>query len=179
MKKAKVILTSLFLLLLFFSCITEKKRAKICSTCPVINYTKDSIVVVKKDTTIYVNSEPVLIELESPCSQLCDSLNHLKDFYYTHKDKGIRATITSKNGKLIVNCKADSLQNIIKGLITDKENWTKNVQTKIIQEDCKKSHQTKFDGFTFYWFIISLIFLGIKYLPKLILLIKELVRTIC
>lgn len=150
-----------------YSCITEKNRAKICASCPVISYTHDSIVVVKKDTTIYVNSEPVVIELESLCSQLCDSLDQLKEFYYTHRDNGIRATITSKKGKLVINCKADSLQNIIKGLITEKSNWTKTVQTKIIQEDCKKNHQTKFDGFLFYWFIISLIFLAVKYFPRI------------
>ena len=154
MKKAIIIP----ILLLLSSCLTQKKVAKICARCPVNSVTKDSIVIVKRDTTIYITHR----EVEYRDTIICDPSGKVEDFRKTVSSGGIKATISMKSNKLKVVCETDSLYQVIKGLISERSQWSKVSNTKVV-EVCTKEHKTKFDGFTFWWFWITSVLIGLKF----------------
>jgi len=137
MSKAKKFVFSIIaiiILMCMFSCVTEKQRMKICRNCP----TRDSIIIkesiVKKDTTIYVIQEvSTPIYLDNPCSLLCDSLGRLKPVFIKEKKNGISKTISTENNQLKFDCKADSLEVVLKGMITERNKSSETHSTKIIE----------------------------------------------
>lgn len=148
-----------------FSCITQKKRDKICASCPTVILTHDSVheTVVYKDTTIYVTSDPVKLYLDNPCASLCDSLGHLKYFDTVYVDNGIREEIKSDKGRLEFSCKDDSLKRVISGLNSKITELRTRTETKIIEAKCELKHHSGFDSFTNYWFWICVL-LAVIYL---------------
>lgn len=176
MKKAiKIILIS-FSLLLFTQCILTKKQkndflAKHCQRKDSASYVyKDSIV--HKDSLIYVPTivnQPIY--LENPCKTLCDSLGNLKPFTKTTKNNGLRSTVKQVGNTIVFDCQTDSLSARIQWLehqITiSKYSHTENT----IEKPCYLPHETSFDGFTKWWFIITaggtLVYFGIKRLKAI------------
>lgn len=160
----KIILVLICLSL--FSCLTDKKRAKICRECAG----KDSVSVeykekiVKKDTTIFVTIAGPTQWLENPCKNLCDSLGNLKPFEVKKKKNGLVSTIKSEGNNIVAECDADSLKYVI--TLLEKRLELKTFEKKVVQEDCKKEHKGKFDGFTFWWFWITIVLLAIYLLYK-------------
>jgi len=159
---------TLVLILGFFiaSCVTEKQRLKICKNCPV----RDSIIVketiVKKDTTIYLTqlvTEPIY--LENPCALLCDSFGKLKPFYLKEKKNGITKVVSTENGSLKIDCKADSLELVLKGLITERSKVSETHSTRII-ENFRTTQWQDFllvSSYIFWALLIAyLIYRGIK-----------------
>jgi hypothetical protein len=155
--------------LLFTACVTEKQRAKICNTCAVTSFAKDSVVERLRDTTIYITQDGTVQYLPNPCAQLCDSVGKLKPFEKTEVKKGIKSIIKSQGNTLVVTCEADSLKAVIKGLReTIYYHQIKELSVKYIA--CDKAHKTKFDGFTFWWFYISISIIAIR---ALIIAVKK------
>ena len=148
--------------LLLSSCVSEKKRAQICNTCPI----KDSIVfketIKLKDTIIYIDQPGPIQYLENPCKILCDSLGNLKKFEIKKKENGITGTIKSVGNSIAFDCAADSLQAVIKGL-QEKETFKSEKNNIVRYEDCKRDHRNGFDGFCKWYFFITAAFLLIRY----------------
>jgi hypothetical protein len=166
---------TLLLLITLTQCVVTKKQKnrfleKYCTAKDSVAYVyKDSIVFV--DTTIqvpYIVNEPIY--LENPCSELCDSLGRLKKFHKTTSNKGLKSTVHSVGNSIVFKCETDSLKARIKWLehyITTQSN---TVTTKYVA--CTSPHQTKFTGFTFWWFLFTalliVIYLGLRALASYI-----------
>lgn len=155
----KNLLTILILLTFLSSCITEKKRQQICQKCPVKieKEVHDSIIEKLKDTTIYITTQGPIQYLENPCKHLCDSLGNLKPINKQSKKNGIKSIIKKVGNSLAFDCEADSLKTVINGL----KETIKIIKKKEIIEVpvCHLEHKNKFDGFTYWWFWITLIIL--------------------
>lgn len=154
----KKIAIAIPIILILSGCITQKRRARICAACPVNSVTKDSIVIVKRDTTIYITHR----EVEYRDTIICDPSGKVEDFRKVVSGGGIKATVSMKSNKLKVVCETDSLYQVIKGLISERSQWSKVSNTKVV-EVCEKEHKTKFDGFTFWWFWITSVLIGLKF----------------
>ena len=151
MKKIFIILV----ILCFASCVTEKQRLKICDSCAVKTVSKDSVWehVVRDTITLPPIVGPVQY-LENPCKELCDSLGHLKPFIKTETKNGITGTIKSVGNIIAFDCAADSLLAYIDCI---NEEWFYKKENSFIKNiPCSLKHETKFDGFTFWWFWITL-----------------------
>ena len=146
MKNILLLLIGLFL----FSCITEKKRAKICQTCPVVIVNHDSIVTVIKDTTIYKTTKETVYK----DTIICDSLGRVKDAVFTVNEGGIKHKVIIKNNKIISTCKADSLEIVIKGLIAKQATFQN--KTVVVPSKCEKNHLRWFDPYC-RWFTLTCI----------------------
>jgi len=159
MKTALTIITAILLL---SGCITEKKRAKICSTCPSLITFKDSIreVITNRDTTIYITRSGDSIYIP------CDSLKYKKVF----KRNGLKLTVTKDIKGIEANCEADSLKAVITGLNKEITRVTKESETKTIIAHCALKHQSGFDKFCQYvfWFdcVLLIILVLIFYLKS-------------
>lgn len=72
MKLFKVLFVLLFIFS-FVSCITEKKRAKICSTCPTTSFVRDSIIekerIVRRDSLIKTPADSSFYKLWLACDK--------------------------------------------------------------------------------------------------------------
>jgi len=149
----KLNLIILLTLITFSSCISARKRAKICATCPVS--VKDSIVnttsTIVRDTTIYITiqGEPVIID--NPC----DTNGILKPFKRVERNNGLITTIEAKDGKLTARCDADSLSKVIEALTKIVNHSSSKDTVKTIEVN----RPTKFQGFTFWWFWITVVLL--------------------
>jgi hypothetical protein len=75
------------------------------------------------------------------------------------KSNGLKATVQIKNNKVIVDCETDSLKLQIDYLLKEREILIKNSNTKTIQLPCN-DERTKFDGITYYWFIITFLLIA-------------------
>lgn len=124
---------------------------------------KDSVIetIVKKDTTIYVTQTvETPIYLDNPCKWLCDSLGNLKHFDTVIKRNGVKMAINANKGQLKFTCKADSLEYVIKGLITEKSKFKYRTIVK------KENYVTGFQNFLIYsayiFFAILIIYFVIK-----------------
>lgn len=157
------------------SCILTKKGKEeyLFKNC------KDSIVTIIKDTTIVKDSityrqipGPVQY-LENPCQHLCDSLGNLRPFEITKKKNGLKSTIKSIGNSIAFDCEADSLKEVIK-MITHKRNVYR-ASAVTVKRPCELEHRTKWDGFTWYWFIITASILTLYILLKVF---KGYVKTV-
>lgn len=165
LKLKKNILAALVLIVALSSCISEKKRLKICNSCVV----KDSIVykeVVKlKDTTIFITQQGPIQYLENPCAWMCDSLG-LKPFEITKKENGIRTTVKSVGNSIAIESHADSLE---KKVILAEKTISKDETKNIFKYIPCTNERTMFDGFCRYnayllWLLI--VFFGVRYYLK-------------
>lgn len=152
----------LILVVALSSCISQKKRAEICSTCP--SKTKDSVITVIKDTTIYITRPGETVIVPNPCAELCDSFGNVRVFTQTQHKNGITTTLRTERNKLIVLCKADSLEAIIKGLRS-----TNTFRSETIT--APKVEKSRFQTFINYWFWVTAAlivgYFGYKLLPLL------------
>ena len=138
----------LFSALLFCGCIAKKNA---CNFCTDYKSTKDSSVIIKetilKDTTIYVNQKGETIFLNLPC----DTIFKFKPIVISKN--GIKQKIELINKAIAFTCDVDSLKLVIRGLRETQTTKT-TVSTKIIKEPCINK-RNRFDGFCFWWFIIT------------------------
>lgn len=147
-------------IVLFSSCVATKKQkrnflSKYCERKDSISVvTKDSSVY--RDTTIYKSIPGPVQYLENPCKLLCDSLGNLKNFTpITKKENGSRGTIFKVGNSIALKCDIDSVEVHLA--------WIENHKSKVvfshtenrIEKPCELEHRTKWDGFTWYWFIIT------------------------
>lgn len=171
MKLFKIILL-IFVSITLTNCVATKKQkdrflSKYCER-------KDSISYIKKDSIVYRDSMVLVdniintpIYLENPCKLLCDSLGRLKPIDITKSKGGLKSNVKTFGNGLIFNCQTDSLKTRITWLerqLTIKENsHTENT----VKQICELEHRTKWDGFTWYWFIITASLLTIWILIKI------------
>lgn len=149
------------IVLILSSCITEKKRAKICQACALKTEVKDSIVERLIEVTVYTppTTGPTLY-LPSPCASLCDSLGNLKPFQIEKKHNGIKTTVktnTATNTLDISSNLEDSLKHTAK--VTSKEVY--RTKTEQFAPRCELRHVTSWLIFCQWFTIICFICAGI------------------
>jgi len=94
--------------LAFTSCITQKKRQKICNECKIIQH--DSIYI--KDTVVKVNSDTAFIETKLDC----DSLGNVRMVEIDQLNgKLISMQAKLKDNKLRIVSKTDTIKVYVKG----------------------------------------------------------------
>lgn len=144
---------------LFFSCVTEKKRAAICRTCPT--HSKDSISIVKEryDSLIYVNLNGDTMYWPSPCADLCDSLGRIIPFHKKTIKNGIKIELIGRNDSLIQTASVDSAAVNVKGLNT--KITIAKISEAIRSVLCERKHHTTWDNICNWGFVILLFLLGI------------------
>lgn len=164
MKKPFNLLLIITVLVIISSCVVTKKQKnrfleKYCVAKDSVAYVyKDSIVLVDTTITIpYIVNEPIY--LENPCSELCDSLGRLKKFHKTISNNGLKSTVHSVGNSLVFKCETDSLKARIQWL----EHYITSSKTSVTTHvsACTEPHQTKFTGFTFWWFWITILLIAI------------------
>ena len=112
-------------LIILSSCVTEKKRLKICATCTLKELKTDTIYIEKNEKIVKVNDT---ITLDNPCKDLCDSAGNLKP-----------AVIYGKNVKLVTNFNR-------LGIIPDSIKAETEVRKQItyvykeVESKCKRQH---------------------------------------
>lgn len=156
-----IFLVLVLMLALCTSCVTEKKRARICRECAG----KDSVSVitsekiVQKDTTIYVSIPGPVQFLDNPCKNLCDSLGNLKPFRIETKKNGLKSVVESVGNSIRTECEADSLKQVITYL--QKEISRRQYEKKVVPVECEKVHRNGLDYFCRWsalglgvWFLI-------------------------
>lgn len=162
------IITAFICLLLFSSCVATKKQkerflANNCQRKDSVSYIrKDSLIY--RDSLIYINTvvnEPIY--LENPCKLLCDSLGRLKPINVVKSTNGLKSTVKSVGNSIVFECETDSLKARIswleRRLVISETSHTENT----VKIPCELKHRTKWDGFTFYWFWITLAYFIIRY----------------
>lgn len=124
MKLSKILIISILLLLV--SCITEKKRAKICSECPVATEVVTVIdsswsKTITVHDTVYKTIQGPSVILPGPCDRFCDSTGKLKPFYKQTKKNGVKQTLytDTKNNTLVQKCDVDSLLQVNEKITTE------------------------------------------------------------
>lgn len=134
------------------SCITEKKRAKICASCPTLIDIKDSIheVVRIKDTTIYISQKGDSIFVP------CDTTS----FKRVYKKNGLRLTISKNKNGIVAECDSDSLKKVIEKINKEVDRSSKKTETKVVTTERPLS---KFDIFCRLFFFASIILYSIKF----------------
>lgn len=170
------LLSVIALIMVLNSCITEKKRAKICATCPVKESSNDSTASHEQistfDTTAWIKNHVGKDQEFYGCDSLLAALSRSNNLLVTDSN-GVKSTITKKGKSITFRCETDSLKAEIKGLKKTISNFhSKNtVKTFTIKEDCKRDHRTDFDGLCRWFFYIVAPMIGIY----LFLRIKKLV----
>ncbi len=146
---------NIFIILIYFSfcsCVTERQRLKICNSCAVKTEVRDSIYQVECwDTVRLPPIQGPVIYLESI---KFDSIGHLKPFSITLTKNSVKATAKSLGNSIVFTCETDSLKAYIQTL---KERFVLNkkhdAEVKFLP--CK-NERTRFDGFAYWWFWITL-----------------------
>lgn len=133
------------------SCVTEKMRAKICNNCTTKTEKVDSVYEHQCFDT--VSMAPIVgptIYLTNPC----DSTGKLKPIAIAKTKNGVRASVNTLDNTIVFTCETDSLKAYIQTL---KETYvlSRKHDADIKYVPCK-NERTKFDGFTFWWFWITL-----------------------
>lgn len=171
MRKIILILLST---LLTYSCITEKKRLKICETCPV----KTETVTMVKDSAWFftdtVKIEKIVsvpgptIVVPGPCDKLCDGKGKLKPFYTESTHNGIKSKLYTDTTKNVIknDCNADSIKVELEK-ITNRYNRLLSENKTISDTKTVKVNELtwlqRFFIYTSYIFwLIIVIFTGIK-----------------
>lgn len=169
------------LILLLNSCISEKKKAEICQTCPTTTevVTKEVIKVTNFDTTLFLSTLGKDLSFNNDESDCCILVNQLTEQMaanngtITAKENGVKSSIFKVKNKITFRCEADSLKAVIKGLRTEISNHKDKVITKTVIAECKREHKKWFDKFYFYWFLITLAIIIGYFLPQIVKLIKR------
>lgn len=130
-------------------CLSEKKRAEICNTCP--SESEDSIVVKTVTVPVIVPGAPgPTLYIENPCKLLCDSLGNLKKVNFTVNKGGQALNINTLGGGLLVS--TATKDTTIAAQVPQKEVYSAKESIKYVP--CN-NERTAFDGFTRYWFYIT------------------------
>ena len=143
--------------LVLFSCVTEKQRAKICTSCQhtdsTYTFTKDTII--KHDTLIFLSQVGDTITI--PCAE--------KDTVIVRKNKGIRTEVRYVNGQVKCICSDDSLKLVISKIRTDHFAEIDSIKNEKFFVQCDKKHHTGWDTFGNYcaWILIVSVLLIIVY----------------
>jgi hypothetical protein len=154
------LLAAIIILAMFSSCISQKRRDKICLTCATKTTIKDTTIVketIRYDTT-YLTIQGPTEYLESPCDALCDSLGHLKPFYRVSVKNGIKQSLTSVGNVLVQKCDVDSLLNV-NSVLTKEIDHLRSVVIEV--PTCHKAHKTDNDifwikvGKWLFWILIG------------------------
>lgn len=171
-------LLSAIIAIVLVSCISEKKRAKICSSCPVVTEVVTKEKITSFDTALYISKMGKDLSFKANDSDCCVLVNALleamskdNDTIKAKKD-GIKSSIfkDKAKGTIVFRCEADSLKEVIKGLRT--EISESKTETKIIEKLCELEHRNWLDRLARKWLYFSismLIVLGLwKFGPKLL-----------
>jgi len=153
-------LSVLFLMIVLNSCITEKKRQKICNSCPVKTEKHDSIIY--KIDTLKIplpGKDGPIVYLDNPCKGLCDSLGRLKNVNIVTKRNGQTLKINTQGNGISIS--SNTHDTVVKASVTSKESFSKQKDVVVKQENCKRDHRTDFDGLCRWFFYIVAPLIGL------------------
>jgi len=162
----------LLICLILTSCISEKKRMKICKTCTLRETKQDSlgeqqIITAPFDTALFLSGiKGKEIEV-SNCDSLISLLNKKP---LESKENGLKAIIERKGSGFVFRCEADSLKAVITLLKTKISQTKFTTITKEVPARCDLDHVSWWDNL-FIWIgkILSgafVLFLALKYFRK-------------
>ncbi len=154
----------IFASFLITSCVTEKKRLKICQSCPL--KIKDSIQTITTitpfDTTLFLSQmgRDIAVDFDqNNCCSLVDTLNAMmsRSNGTITTNNGIKASIFKKDKRLVFRCEADSLKEIIK-LLREKKETTRD-RTIEVPARCNLEHLKWYDTYCRWITLFTLTFL--------------------
>lgn len=161
------------LLTLFYSCASQKRCAKLFP--PQVEI-KDSVIeketIVYRDTTITIPADSVGIHDTIPCP---DVVYNKKVVSSSGK---ITAAVNIKNGKIIVDCKADSLQREIDSLTTITRQKEKYRTVTTVIEKPVEVVKTKVPRWVWWLVAFNVLYFAIKYRSKLKIALSWLVALL-
>lgn len=154
------ILSIIGLMIALNSCMTERKRQRICNSCPVKTEKHDSIVYKIDSVKIQLpGKDGPTVYLENPCKLLCDSLGKLKNVDIKTKRNGQSLKISTQgNG---INISSNTSDTTVKAPVISKESHSSEKNTVVIEEKCKRDHRTDFDGVCRWFFYIVAPMIGL------------------
>ena len=158
----------ILLTLLTFSCVTEKKRLKICQSCTVKSERHDSIVEKIVEVPVLIKGEAgPIVYLDNPCKLLCDSLGRLKNVSIQSKKNNQTINIVSNGNGLHIDARTEDT--IVKKEVKQKEVYNKTVDTQVKQMPCA-NEQTGWEQFCEIGFYIYSVYIiavyGYKFIKK-------------
>lgn len=154
----KILLHILVSAAILAGCVTERKRQRICATCPVVSHSKDSIVVKNVTVTVKVPGAPgPTLYLENPCQRLCDSLGNLRPVSFTTASNGQTLHVSTLGGGLLLQ--AVQGDKTVAAQVPTTERYNKTEKAAIKWMPCQ-NERTAFDGFTRWYFYITAPILG-------------------
>lgn len=140
------VLLVLMSIILATSCVSQRKRIKICGTCPVEIH--EVIKETLRDTVIYVTEQGETKYLDNPCADLCDSLGNLKPFERSIESEGRKVVIYTQGNKLAVRADLDSNETHL-----EVRHITKTV-IQTTQGECVKTRLMKIQSW-FFWIVLA------------------------
>lgn len=143
----------IFILFFICSCVTERKRLKICNGCPIKKERYDSIVEKVIEVPINIPGAPgPVVYLDNPCKELCDSLGRPRSNINIKTERnGQTLHIKSLgNGLNIVTERKDTA---LKVAVKQKEVYNKSYAESVKYIPCQ-NERTAFDGFCRWFFYI-------------------------
>ena len=118
---------SALIAIILVSCISEKKRAKICATCPIVTEVVTKETITSFDTALYISRTGKDLSFKANDSDCCVLVSALytqmaaNNGTITAKKDGIKSSIFKDKGALVFRCGADSLLEVLKGIRTDRK----------------------------------------------------------
>jgi hypothetical protein len=139
------VITAIIVMVLLSSCVTEKKRLKICQSCALKTVQKDSIIERLVEVPVYTAPIPgPTLYLPSPCAALCDSLGNLKPFTIEKKQNGIKTTVKSNTAANTLDI-SSNLEDSTKTTAKVPQKEIFHSEIKEVPARCQLRHLTDWD----------------------------------
>lgn len=131
--------------LIVSGCMTEKKRLRVCQTCPVKLERKDSTIITRETVhdTVY-KTVTVTKTLPNPCAELCDQGKLKPGFKKVFPTSAGSVTLSTRNDSLVLTSRIDSLMSVNKG---QRETIERLVTIHEQVPVCSRDHLTWWDNF--------------------------------
>ena len=154
----------------FTGCITEKKRAEICSKCPkkteIKTVVRDSIYYIERDSIVILPPDSSLIEM----LLRCDSIGRVSIESMRQKDGArIKTKIVFKDNVLILTSLNDSIQVLNKIISKYKETSADSSyvsQATVVINRCDSWWHTLYKWYSFTTWAVMLLIAAFIYLKR-------------
>lgn len=130
------------------SCVSEKKRLRICQTCPLKIERHDSVVYKDSIRNVpVIVSTTIAVQTPNPCAELCDSAGKLKPGFnrIIPGKKGTSARMFTRNDSLIFEALNDSVKAMAE--VRDRTIEKYSSTHEQVPARCELEHLTKWDSF--------------------------------
>jgi hypothetical protein len=144
-------LSSLLFIILFTSCVTQKQRDKICTTCTLKSSKTDSTTVtIKEVIKEVIVHDSISYQVANPCDAMCDSIMQLRNNFSEEitSERGSKIKLYAKNGKLHIKEDLTGVKTI--AVVSDTLVKKTELITKETAPKCEKQHVTEWLRFLIY-----------------------------